>query len=272
MFDKTGGVLPDGGGDGNDYSAHRQKLRERAKVNVWAKSDSEDRSSSENEGKRSRKRHRSRSASSSSSGSGSDSSDRRRAKKEKKKERKRHKKEKRDKKKSKHRKHRKDDKDEERSKGSDSSSASGGEWVEKSPIHKFADEDGGAPQDEGGEVGPVPAKPKAAPKLDTKGYKANMLPGEADAIASFVQQNKRIPRRGEVGLTSDEIQNFEGLGYVMSGSRHKRMNAVRIRKENQIYSAEEKRALLSYNHEEKMARESEILQGFKSLVARKFGN
>ena len=29
----------------------------------------------------------------------------------------------------------------------------------------------------------------------------------------------------------------------MSGSRHKRMNAVRIRKENQIYSAEEKRAL-----------------------------
>ena len=30
---------------------------------------------------------------------------------------------------------------------------------------------------------------------------------------------------------------------VMSGSRHRRMNAVRIRKENQVYSAEEKRAL-----------------------------
>ena len=26
------------------------------------------------------------------------------------------------------------------------------------------------------------------------------------------------------------------LGYVMSGSRHKRMNAVRMRKENQVYS------------------------------------
>ena len=40
----------------------------------------------------------------------------------------------------------------------------------------------------------------------------------------------------------------------MSGSRHKRMNAVRIRKENQIYSAEEKRALQLFNHEEKQAR------------------
>ena len=42
----------------------------------------------------------------------------------------------------------------------------------------------------------------------------------------------------------------------MSGSRHKRMNAVRIRKENQIYSAEEKRALQLFNHEEKQARPS----------------
>ena len=48
------------------------------------------------------------------------------------------------------------------------------------------------------------------------------------------------------------------------------MNAVRIRKENQIYSAEEKRALMMFNYEEKAARESEILQGFKELVAKKF--
>jgi hypothetical protein len=27
--------------------------------------------------------------------------------------------------------------------------------------------------------------------------------------------------RGEVGLDADEIQGFEDLGYVMSGSRHK---------------------------------------------------
>lgn len=38
----------------------------------------------------------------------------------------------------------------------------------------------------------------------------------------------------QVGLTADQISNFEDLGYVMSGSRHSRMNAIRIRKENQV--------------------------------------
>ena len=38
----------------------------------------------------------------------------------------------------------------------------------------------------------------------------------------------------QVGLTADEISKFEDLGYVMSGSRHSRMNAIRIRKENQV--------------------------------------
>jgi hypothetical protein len=37
----------------------------------------------------------------------------------------------------------------------------------------------------------------------------------------------------------------------MSGSRHKRMNAIRIRKENQVYSAEETRALALLNFEER---------------------
>ena len=59
-------------------------------------------------------------------------------------------------------------------------------------------------------------------------------------MANYVKAGKRIPRRGEIGLTSNEITSFEDQGYVMSGSRHRRMEAVRIRKENQIYSADEK--------------------------------
>ena len=55
-------------------------------------------------------------------------------------------------------------------------------------------------------------------------------------MAQFVQSGKRIPRRGEVGMTADEIASYEDLGYVMSGSRHNRMNAIRIRKENQVPS------------------------------------
>lgn len=46
-----------------------------------------------------------------------------------------------------------------------------------------------------------------------------LLPGEGAAMAEYVKAGKRIPRRGEIGLTSEEIANFEKSGYVMSGSR-----------------------------------------------------
>lgn len=42
-------------------------------------------------------------------------------------------------------------------------------------------------------------------------------------------------------MESATIEKFEDAGYVMSGSRHRRMNAVRVRKENQVITAEEKR-------------------------------
>lgn len=73
-----------------------------------------------------------------------------------------------------------------------------------------------------------------------------LLPGEGAAMANYVKAGKRIPRRGEIGLTSNEITSFEDEGYVMSGSRHRRMEAVRIRKENQIYSADEKYVLVLF--------------------------
>ena len=41
----------------------------------------------------------------------------------------------------------------------------------------------------------------------------------------------------QVGMTADQIAKYEDLGYVMSGSRHSRMNAIRIRKENQVCPA-----------------------------------
>jgi hypothetical protein len=111
-------------------------------------------------------------------------------------------------------------------------------------------------------------------------YGGALRPGEGEAIASYVQAGQRIPRRGEVSWSSDQIVNFEKVGYVMSGSRyccsfipvlkfrcvfkskilfdfsfrHARMNAVRMRKENQVYSAEEQRAMALLNFEEKQVR------------------
>ncbi|GAB4821779.1 hypothetical protein N2152v2_008825 [Parachlorella kessleri] len=94
----------------------------------------------------------------------------------------------------------------------------------------------------------------------------HMRPGEGSAMAAFVQAGKRIPRRGEVGMDANTIERFEQAGYVMSGSRHSRMNAVRIRKENQVYSAEEKAALAMYNFEENKRKEARILEDMKRLV------
>lgn len=102
-------------------------------------------------------------------------------------------------------------------------------------------------------------------------YGGALLPGEGDRMAAYVQSGKRIPRRGEVGLTSDQISKYEDLGYIMSGSRHSRMNAVRIRKENQIYSAEEKAALAMFNFEENKRKEAKILEDMKTLVDRTLG-
>ncbi|CDP18156.1 unnamed protein product [Coffea canephora] len=116
-------------------------------------------------------------------------------------------------------------------------------------------------------VGPMPL-PRAEGHIS---YGGALRPGEGDAIAQYVQQGKRIPRRGEVGLSAEEIQKFETLGYVMSGSRHQRMNAIRIRKENQVYSAEDKRALAMFNYEEKAKREQKVMADLQRLVQRHIG-
>ena len=100
-------------------------------------------------------------------------------------------------------------------------------------------------------------------------YGAALLPGEGEAMAQYVAEGKRIPRRGEIGLTSNEIVSFEDVGFVMSGSRHRRMEAVRLRKENQIYNADEGRALLMFNYEERSKREEQLLTEFKEMVQKK---
>lgn len=45
------------------------------------------------------------------------------------------------------------------------------------------------------------------------------------------------------------------------------MNAVRIRKENQVYSAEEQRALAMYNYEERANREAQLIADLKDMLS-----
>ena len=131
-----------------------------------------------------------------------------------------------------------------------------------------------ADDDSDSDVGPRPApvvEMRSNKRIDERQYGGALLRGEGSAMAAFLQEdtNVRIPRRGEIGLTSDEIANFEAVGYVMSGSRHKRMNAVRIRKENQVISAEERRGILKLQKEERERREAILREEFQELVGEK---
>ena len=188
------------------------------------------------------------------------------SKKPKKKKSKKLKKEKKSKKDKKHKKHKKKRK---RTDSSSDSSSGELEWVEKNGADDKAKVRRGTSSDESGDesiVGPV-QKPHVT--LSAKDFGKALLPGEGAAMAAYVAEGKRIPRRGEIGLTSEEIASYESVGYVMSGSRHRRMEAVRIRKENQIYSADEKRALAMFSKEERQKRENLILGQFREMVNQK---
>ncbi|XP_022906185.2 NKAP family protein CG6066 [Onthophagus taurus] len=197
----------------------------------------------------------------SSSGSESDDKEIIREKKEKKKRKKE--------KSKKNKKEKKRKKDKKKKKKVSSSSSSDDnqedEWVEKD-LNKIKTKK--TSDDEDDAIGP---EQKPLTTLSHKEMGKALLPGEGAAMAAYVAEGKRIPRRGEIGLTSDQIASYESVGYVMSGSRHRRMEAVRIRKENQIYSADEKRALAMFSKEERSKRENLILGQFKEMVKSKLG-
>jgi hypothetical protein len=116
------------------------------------------------------------------------------------------------------------------------------------------------------ESGPQPMKMKIDEKDEMRIYaRQGLRKEEAELYAQYVQAGKRIPRRGEVGLSSEEINKYESLGYVMSGTRHRRMNLMRMKKEQQLYTAEEKRALAIYNLEEQQRRERNIINEMKYM-------
>jgi pyruvate/2-oxoglutarate dehydrogenase complex dihydrolipoamide acyltransferase (E2) component len=121
------------------------------------------------------------------------------------------------------------------------------------------------------EAGPQPLSREPGAPGGAAGHGSHLLPGEGAAMAAFVQSGERIPRRGEVGLESAQIAAYEEAGYVMSGSRHARMNAVRVRKENQVYTVEEKAALAMFNFEETKRREAAVLEEMRGLVAKTLG-
>lgn len=129
----------------------------------------------------------------------------------------------------------------------------------------------GASSDDDDDDGPQPLVLPNSSQIGghQSAYGKALLPGEGQAIAQYVQQNLRIPRRGEIGVSQQEIEKYERSGYVMSGSRHAKMNAVRLRKENQVYSAEEQRALALITLEENQQKETALMEDFRRKLKEK---
>ncbi|KIJ49376.1 hypothetical protein M422DRAFT_27737 [Sphaerobolus stellatus SS14] len=300
--ERRGRQPPSGNWGGGDYIKSRQEQRDSNTFSIWPpspKGPARELSPGHKSHKRSKKRDRSPSTSPSEA-----SSDEDRRRKEKRSKRRKEKEERRSHKK-KHRRHHSSEDDRERRRSRSRSKshrdrtpsrsrtktrsppASEDEWVEKggsakafvdlpvpstSKAAEFSKHSKQAAEDDDSdvEVGPQPLT-KATNKVDERAYGSALLRGEGSAMAAFLTDDTgaRIPRRGEIGLTSDEIAKFEDVGYVMSGSRHRRMNAVRIRKENQVISAEEKRGILKLQKEERERREEVLREEFKSLLDEK---
>ena len=234
--------------------AQREEISERGAVEVWGKSPVRDENEDEED---------------------EEMKEEKEEKKRKGKERKKKKKEKK-KKKKKERKKKKRKKRDSSTSSSESQDEEEEEWVEKELLPRIGQGNGqgrsafdNQDEDEEEEEGGIGPKLPKKVQLSYKEMGTALLPGEGSAMAAYVAEGKRIPRRGEIGLTSDQISKFEDEGWVMSGSRHRRMEAVRLRKENQIYSADEKRALAMFSKEERQKRENKILGDFREMVQEK---
>ena len=60
-------------------------------------------------------------------------------------------------------------------------------------------------------IGPEAPKTHASQDDRPLNYGHALLPGEGAAMAEYVKAGKRIPRRGEIGLTSEEMHRLRAL-------------------------------------------------------------
>ncbi|KAJ2161691.1 hypothetical protein GGF46_001284 [Coemansia sp. RSA 552] len=139
---------------------------------------------------------------------------------------------------------------------------------------------GGAPPDAGvsrersggeesdQEVGPVPSR-EHVPPLWERSRGGSSVPGEGPSSSSS-RAGERLLGRGEFGLDHGRIERLEGAGYVMSGNRHRRANpAVRVPKDGQAITADEKRQILMQNQEERQKKETQVIAEFREMLSKK---
>lgn len=82
----------------------------------------------------------------------------------------------------------------------------------------------------------------------------------------YMQQFKRAPRRGEIGISAERIVEAEALGYVMSGSRKKEATKYIDRVQKQLHEREAAKMRLQFLQEEDRRNDSEAMNEFIKLA------
>ena len=82
----------------------------------------------------------------------------------------------------------------------------------------------------------------------------------------YMQQFRRAPRRGEIGISADRIAEAESLGYVMSGSRRKEGVRYIDRMQRQLHEREAAKMRLQFLQEEDRRNDSEAMSEFIRLA------
>ena len=100
-------------------------------------------------------------------------------------------------------------------------------------------------------------------------YGGQVDQGEAAAILPYIQSGKRVPRRGEIGLTAEEIAGYERAGYVMSGNRNVYMTTMRMKKEAAVIGLEEERRMRALAMEAKRRREAQLVESLRAMIPQK---
>lgn len=85
----------------------------------------------------------------------------------------------------------------------------------------------------------------------------------------FLSQFKRAPRRGEIGLSAEEIGNAEKLGYVMSGSRSKAAHMFVNRVQRQLHERDAAKREQQFRQVEDERSNTDLIDALAKLVQSK---
>ncbi|SIO73836.1 UPF0396 protein [Babesia microti strain RI] len=89
--------------------------------------------------------------------------------------------------------------------------------------------------------------------------------GKSRTLTQYALNDNRISRKA-AGMTPEEVEKYESLGYVMSGSSHWRMNQAKLLKEKEHYSVEDQRSKAILNPEERANKEVELINNLKEML------